>query len=134
MINPLMTPKLQNDVCWTMSAVLQGSILPPRHKSLLLRQKQVHKEAAAPLSLLVALNHSSNWFNDSRSLSVNKGLLRLRPSCRNGIDTAAPSGKFWIPIPSATETAANIAAVGLSAVAAAPNATPRLNLQECYAM
>lgn len=55
MINPLMTPKLQNDVCWTMSAVLQGSILPPRHKSLLLRQKQVHKEAAAPLSLLVAL-------------------------------------------------------------------------------
>lgn len=94
----------------------------------------MHKEAAAPLSLLVALQSLQQLVQRFQKLVRKQRPLRLRPSCRNGIDTAAPSGKFWIPIPSATETAANIAAVGLSAVAAAPNATPRLNLQECYAM
>ena len=40
------------------------------------------------------------------------------------MDTAAPSGKFWIPIPIATEIAAKTAARGSSELAAAPKATP----------
>ena len=48
------------------------------------------------------------------------------------METAAPSGKFWMPIPMVTEIAANRAISGDAAWLIAPKATPTAKPQEYY--
>ena len=68
-------------------------------------------------------DHPGDGFNDPGSLAVQKTLSATLPFRRKGTETAAPSGKFWIPMPMASAIAAPIEAAGCPA-AAAPKATP----------
>jgi hypothetical protein len=54
---------------------------------------------------------------------VNNALILERPSLRNGIETAAPSGKFCNPIPKASAMAP-VSISGSGLLASAPKATP----------
>ena len=64
----------------------------------------------------------------AESCPQNHDFLRLNPALFKGMDTANPSGKFWIPIPIPSATAApKVYTFANSGITKAPKATPTAN-------